>query len=84
MSASNRAREMRTHCPLTKAREGAAGRPVLAIMPLLVEGDSTWPSAPSKGCRVIPGRRWAAFTAEEEKDRGDDLVTFKALACSGR
>lgn len=67
------------HCPLTKAREGATGRQVWAailLLLLLVEGDSTWPSAPSKGCRVTAWRCWAAFTAEEEKDRGDNPSDF--------
>ena len=31
-----------------------------------------------------PREALGCFHCEEEKDRGDDLVTFKALACSGR
>lgn len=75
MSASKRAREMSTHRPLTKPSEGAEGRWVCA----------TLPSAPSKGCRVTLGRRWAAFTAEEEKDRGDNTEDFhRVLGGAGR
>lgn len=70
MSASKRAREMSTHCPLTKAREGAEGRQVWATPP--VESDSLLSSAPSKGSRVTVGRLWAALTAEE-KDRCDQV-----------
>lgn len=56
MSASKRAREMSMHCPLTKAREGAEGRPVCAML-----------LAPSKGRRVTVRRRWTAFTAKEKR-----------------
>lgn len=60
---------MSTHCPLTKAREGADGRQAWAML-LLVDGDSLMPSAPSKGCRVTVERCWAAVTVEEKgKDR---------------
>lgn len=84
MSASKRAREISIHCPLTKARDGAAGRQVWAMLLLpLGEGDSMWPSAPSKDCRVTLGRRWAASTAEEEKDKGDDLDGSEMLSRRG-
>lgn len=73
MSASKRTREMSTHCPLTKASEGAKGRQVWATPE--VEGDSLLSSAPSKGCRVTVGRLWAAFTAEE-KERCDKVADF--------
>lgn len=63
MSASKRAREMSTHCPLTKAREGAEGRLVCDT-----------PLASSKGCKVTVERCWAAFTAEEEENQRCDKV----------
>lgn len=56
MSASKRAREMSMHCPLTKVREGAEGKPVCATL-----------LAPSKGCRVTVWRRWAAFTVKQKR-----------------
>lgn len=74
MSASKRAREMSTHCPLTKAREGAEGRQVWAVPP--VEGDSLLCPAPSKGCRVTVGSFWAAFTAEEKDKNVTRWMTF--------
>ena len=57
MSASKRAREMSTHRPLTKAREGAEGRQAWTTPP--AEGNSLLSSASSKGCRVTEGRLWA-------------------------
>lgn len=73
MSASKRAREMSTHRPLTKAREGAEGRQAWTTPP--AEGNSLLSSASSKGCRVTEGRLWAAFTAEEKDicDKVDDF-----------